>query len=315
MSKANFLHEHPDFKSLIGIISEQKQIQNQLVEKDYWIMHCLWGLQKQNFRFELKGGTSLSKAYKIIHRFSEDIDIKIEPPSGMTVFTGKNHSDEKHILSRSNYFDWLANAISIPGIVAARDHAFDDSKFRNAGIRLNYESHFEQLPDVKDGVLLEVGFDDTTPNQKFGIASWAFEEAAKANVTIVDNRATEVPCYLPQYTFVEKLQTISTKFRKQQESGSFPANFMRHYYDVYRLLEVPEVQNFIGTEAYTEHKNKRFRSGDNKKISENEAFILSNNSVRDSFRQQYNNAASLYYQDRPSLDEILSRIAKDIRRL
>ena len=51
-----------------------------LVEKDYWIMHCLWGLQAQGFQFELKGGTSLSKGFGVIHRFSEDIDIRIEPP-------------------------------------------------------------------------------------------------------------------------------------------------------------------------------------------------------------------------------------------
>ncbi|WP_312949412.1 nucleotidyl transferase AbiEii/AbiGii toxin family protein [Agrobacterium sp.] len=37
--------------------------------------------------FELKGGTSLSKGYRIINRFSEDIDIRIEPPKGMEVNT------------------------------------------------------------------------------------------------------------------------------------------------------------------------------------------------------------------------------------
>ena len=37
------------------------------------------------------------------------------------------------------------------------------------------------------------------------------------------------------------LQPKRTKFRKQQEKGEFPVNFMRHYYDVYRLLKRPEV--------------------------------------------------------------------------
>jgi len=58
-------------------------------KKDYWIMHCLYGLQqlghKKSLRalqqlgmkFELKGGTSLSKRYQIINRFSEDIDIRL----------------------------------------------------------------------------------------------------------------------------------------------------------------------------------------------------------------------------------------------
>src|SRR5436190_15605964 len=46
-----------------------------LVEKDYWIMQGLYGLQKLGMKIELKGGTSLSKGLQIIHRFSEDIDI------------------------------------------------------------------------------------------------------------------------------------------------------------------------------------------------------------------------------------------------
>src|ERR1039457_7538354 len=71
---AEFLHERRDFGQLIAIVAEQRGIEPTLVEKDYWIMHCLWGLQAQGFHFELKGGTSLSKGFGIIHRFSEDID-------------------------------------------------------------------------------------------------------------------------------------------------------------------------------------------------------------------------------------------------
>lgn len=42
-------------------------------------MHALYGLKTQGFKFELKGGTSLSKGFGIIHRFSEDIDIQLLP--------------------------------------------------------------------------------------------------------------------------------------------------------------------------------------------------------------------------------------------
>ncbi len=83
-----------------------------------------------------------------------------------------------------------------------------------------------------------------------------------------------VPCYHPGYTLVEKLQTISTKFRRQQETGEFPVNFMRHYYDVYRLVRRPDVQAFIGTDVYRVHKAKRFPKADNPMIARNEAFLL-----------------------------------------
>ncbi|MBX9621550.1 MAG: nucleotidyl transferase AbiEii/AbiGii toxin family protein [Alphaproteobacteria bacterium] len=68
----NYLHNHPDFSELIRIVGEERSIDPALIEKDYWIMHCLFGLQQTGMTFELKGGTSLSKGYGIIHRFSED---------------------------------------------------------------------------------------------------------------------------------------------------------------------------------------------------------------------------------------------------
>jgi predicted nucleotidyltransferase component of viral defense system len=49
---------------------------------DYWIMHAVFGLKQLGLTFELKGGTSLSKGFGVIHRFSEDIDIRIEPFDG-----------------------------------------------------------------------------------------------------------------------------------------------------------------------------------------------------------------------------------------
>jgi predicted nucleotidyltransferase component of viral defense system len=69
-----FLHELPDAKDLFMVISEEKGINPSIVEKDYWVMHALWGLQQQH-DFELKGGTSLSKGFNLINRFFEDIDV------------------------------------------------------------------------------------------------------------------------------------------------------------------------------------------------------------------------------------------------
>ena len=57
---ADFLHNHPQFPELIRIVAQEKGIDPALVEKDYWIMHCLYGLQQLGLTFELKGGTSLS---------------------------------------------------------------------------------------------------------------------------------------------------------------------------------------------------------------------------------------------------------------
>ncbi|PPL02687.1 nucleotidyl transferase AbiEii/AbiGii toxin family protein [Parapedobacter indicus] len=74
---ANYLHHHRDFKDLIMIVSEEKGIDPVLVEKDYWVMHGLYGLQQAGYQFELKGGTSLSKGYQVINRFKTNNDVRI----------------------------------------------------------------------------------------------------------------------------------------------------------------------------------------------------------------------------------------------
>src|SRR3954451_7954121 len=108
---ADFLHDHPQFPDLIRIVAQEMGIDPALVEKDYWIMHCLYGLQQSGLTFELKGGTSLSKGYQIIHRFSEDIDIRIEPPNDHDVKIGPNQNSPAQVQSRQRFYDWLAKTV------------------------------------------------------------------------------------------------------------------------------------------------------------------------------------------------------------
>jgi uncharacterized ubiquitin-like protein YukD len=310
------LHEHKNYQDLIASISEKMGIDPTLVEKDYWIMHCLWGLQKQNFKYELKGGTSLSKGFGVIHRFSEDIDIRIEPPLERKVKIGKNQNKDAHIQSRSDYYDWISHVLQIPGIYEVkRDYAFDDEKMRSGGVRLNYLSSTASLRGLKDGVLLEVGFDDTAPNEPVNISSWAYDHAINYVNELEDNRAKNVMCYLPEYTFVEKLQTISTKFRQYKEGRGFPKNFLRHYYDLYCLLDYPPVKKFINTSAYHARKLKRFPRSDNLIISENPAFLLTEKEDRKLFEYEYQKVSDLYYKGQPNFNALVKRIAHHIHEL
>lgn len=307
----DFLHNHPQFADLIRIVANDQGIAPGLVEKDYWIMQSLYGLQQLGMTFELKGGTSLSKGYGLISRFSEDIDIRIEPPADPAVMIGRNHDKPAHVQSRKDFYDRLAQTIAIDGITSIeRDTAFDETRqYRSAGIRLTYASINGSIEGLKDGVLLEVGFDDVAPNEARDISSWAYDFAA-SRVEIIDNRAKGVACYHPGHTLVEKLQAISTKFRQQQETGTFPPNFMRHYYDVYSLLQDPTVQAFVGTRGYLDHKAKRFPKADNPVIIENEAFILSDPATRATLQKAYAVSSALYFRGQPAFDDILTEIAK-----
>jgi len=198
----------------------------------------VWGLQQLGFRFELKGGTSLSKGYQLIHRFSEDIDILIHPQGALP--TGRNHDKPVHIEQRREFFDGLVRQLDISGFLRAdRDQAFDDptGRMRGAGIRLIYPELNPLPAGLKAGVLLEAGFDRVAPNQARLISAWAYDRAVAAGVPdLIDNRAVDVLCYEPGYTFVENLQTLSTKFRQQQASGEMPVP--RDNYDERSLITI-----------------------------------------------------------------------------
>lgn len=311
-----YLHEFKDFNDLVNVVSKEKAIAPQLIEKDYWIMHSLYGLQQQGFDFELKGGTSLSKGYRIIHRFSEDIDIRIEPPAEMEVRTEAKYKKPNQIKKREEFFDHLAGDISISGIVEVnRDRAFDNKLFTSAGIRLVYPERFAPSDALKRGILLELGFDDTTPNETIDFSSWVMEKATELSLEFKDNRALGVKCYHPGYTFVEKLQAVSTKFRRQQEAGAFPENFLRHYYDLYCLLGDQRVQEFIGTAVYEQRKDIRFRAGDNKRIAENEAFLLTSTETRALYEAEYQKTHGLYYEGMVEFGAILARFQEHMPRL
>ena len=307
----DFLHNHPQFADLIRIVAVDQGIAPALVEKDYWIMQSLYGLQQLGLTFELKGGTSLSKGYGLISRFSEDIDIRIEPPAEPPVMIGRNHDKAAHVHSNKDFYDRLTPTIVIDGITSVeRDTAFDDPRqYRSAGIRLAYASINGSVEGLKDGVLLEVGFDDVAPNEPRDISSWAYDFAA-SRVEVTDNRALGVACYHPGHTLVEKLQAISTKFRQQQATGAFPPNFMRHYYDVYSLLQDRTVQAFVGTQGYLDHKAKRFPNADTPVIAQNQAFVLSDPETRATLQKAYISSSALYFRGQPAFDEILAEIAR-----
>jgi len=313
----SYLHNHKEFPDLIKIVGDEKGILPGLVEKDYWIMHALHSLKHQGFNFELKGGTSLSKGHKIIHRFSEDIDIHIAPPFELEV--NENSEKDNAVESRKKFYDWLAEKIKIDGITSvSRDHAFDDERYyRSGGIRLNYKTHAGSIPGLKEGILLEAGFDTVTPNINCLISSWAFDKASTiSGLKFLDNRAVDIPCYLPGYTLVEKLQTITRKFRQEQEGKGKELNYMRQYYDLGCLLGVKEVQEFVGTDEYKAHKQKRFSKTDlSIPISQNEAFKLADTELRKDFISRYKKTEALYFNGQPDFEEVLAIIKKNLDKL
>jgi Nucleotidyl transferase AbiEii toxin, Type IV TA system len=100
MSPKSFLCQSDDLEALVEPVADSEKINDPaLVEKDYWIMHAALGLKHVGLTFELKGGTSRSKGFGVIHRFSKQIDVRIESFDGLQVDTNPNHEKPNHVVS------------------------------------------------------------------------------------------------------------------------------------------------------------------------------------------------------------------------
>ena len=74
-----YLHsDREQFRDAIYLAYEQTGVMVQAIEKDYYVTMLLRLLAQKMPYIVFKGGTSLSKCHKVIHRFSEDIDITID---------------------------------------------------------------------------------------------------------------------------------------------------------------------------------------------------------------------------------------------
>ncbi len=303
-----FFHERSDAGELFNTLAAEKGLPAVVVEKDYWVMHCLWGLQQNGLRFEMKGGTSLSKGWGLIDRFSEDIDIRFEPPETLNTKSDK----PAPVKARFLFFDDLAARIKIPGIVSERNRAYDDERGQNGGIGLKYTSHFTPLPALKPEVLLEVGFARTIPNEPRDFSSWAMVKALEAGLRVADNRAPAVKCFNPEYTFVDKLQTLCRRFRQHRDRRDThkdrPREFMRHYYDLYKLLGAERVLKFIGTPDYETYKAEKLRGEDALAFQSRDPFTLPNAETLALFEKEFAAMNTLLLAPGPSFQEVVMRL-------
>lgn len=72
-----YLHktDKETFKDILALVSDRTATNVEIIEKDYYVTMILKELAKAELPIVFKGGTSLSKAFHVIDRFSEDIDI------------------------------------------------------------------------------------------------------------------------------------------------------------------------------------------------------------------------------------------------
>ena len=224
----SFVHEDPDFQQLVGIVARETGIAGALIEKDYWVTHTLWALHETGLEIWFKGGTSLSKGFGIIQRFSEDLDLMIQRGSvgGLPEVTNWTSTNKGPVRKRAAFYDELAGALVVPGIRVERDESRIDERARGADYLGHYPGALlDQLaPAMSPFVRLQVGRARVVPHVEQPLCSFVHTYLVDQDMLgdFADNRPAAVRCVHPLVTLFEKLDAMARRYaRDEMEADAF----------------------------------------------------------------------------------------------
>ena len=248
----SFVHEDKDFEQLLAIVARETRISEALIEKDYWVTHTLWALHETGLDIWFKGGTSLSKGFRLIERFSEDLDVIILPGTvaGLPDVTNWTSNNKGPVAERHTFCEALDAALVVPDVRVERDESRIDERARGSDYLGHYPGiRHKQLPPAMSPVVrLEVGHARVEPHVEMALSSFVHDYLL-AQSTLSDyeeNRPRRVRCVHPLMTLLEKLDAVASRYERDEMEAD---SFVRHYEDAARIIgavdELPEMNMTI----------------------------------------------------------------------
>lgn len=222
-----------------------------IVEKDFWvcwILQQLFTIEGLSERLLFKGGTSLSKIYHVIQRFSEDIDLAVNFVA--LGFTGDNDPRRPELsrTQRQRILDNMlavcreyiagefittlrARCVEILGQDSGWELSVDASQPDNVVFRYPLSATPHEY--VRSQVVLELGTHaEFIPHGTFGIRSFVAEEFPR----LVEEAEVSVKALLAKRTFWEKATILHAEFHRPAEKPT-PLRYSRHYYDLAMMAQ------------------------------------------------------------------------------
>lgn len=246
------LFKHPDFRDAVIAAREHFKrfgLTEQFIEKDYYVTEALRIVATQwPTQVIFKGGTSLSKGWKLIERFSEDIDLFLNKQAFVPPL-GANKIDRELVAIESAVGEH-------PGLTLEPD----SGKRKRGVFRNSYFSYTQQFSlnhAIANRVFLEMGTrSGTYPTLPVQLSSYLAEFLGEIGQSLDSEDELPFSMLLLDFrrTFVEKLFTIHSKVVKSQQDGQSIGTYARHYYDLFCLAKQSEVREMLQTEEYSQIK-------------------------------------------------------------
>lgn len=228
----------------IETIAKKLNITPPSVEKDVWVtavLRALFALPYTEY-LSFKGGTSLSKCYNLIERFSEDIDIAIyrdflgfDGSLSKTQISDKLRRAACSFVREKLQFD-IAKQLEVheirPDLFSVKVNITPVTTTDPEIIEVHYKSHYSELSYLEPIVKIEVsGRSMNEPLQKVAMQSLVDKEFPDASFA---DTSFEVNAVVPERTFLEKIFLLHEEFAKPQKFMR-TERMSRHLYDIAKL--------------------------------------------------------------------------------
>jgi hypothetical protein len=310
-----------------------------VIEKDFWVCWTLkriFALPEIGTHLIFKGGTSLSKVFGVIERFSEDIDLSI---SRAYLGFGGEHDPEKaggknKVQGRIEELVEASRAKVTGELLPALRDSFADVLDRGAGdggrtgwvvtqdegepqdLYFTYPRHESSFAwagsdYMRPVVKIELGARaDNWPAGEYGVTPYAAEH--------FPDYFSEPSCLVTvleaERTFWEKATILHTEYHRP-EGKAANERVSRHYYDLHMLVARGVAEKALGRldllDRVVEHKSVFFRSGWARYNEANagQLHLVPTEARLAALRVDYDKMRDMFFGERPPFDEILATLA------
>ncbi len=324
-------------KAMIQAVSEAKQIDEASVEKDWWVTAVLYAMFHISVSEYLlfKGGTSLSKGWDIINRFSEDIDLALNRDfflnvKGIACANCISNSQIHNFREKSqdyllgefkteleNKLKELGLKVTVLGDNEVLDENGEPQKVDHdkdpSVIYVQYPSLYNSIaayaiPTVKIEISV---LSMAEPFEKRRISSLI--EQVFTDKDVDSDLVQAIRTVSPARTFLEKAFLLCEEYQKDKPRTH---RMTRHFYDLEKLMQTPYAEMALHDAALyheiVEHRRKFYHVGyvDYDKELPSNIKIMPSEDLMPSYEGDYDEMKnSFIYGQALTFDELMSRIS------
>lgn len=239
-----------DFKDLIHLSSQYLKLPEHFIEKDYWVTFVLKKLSESPNRdkFIFKGGTSLSKAHKIVERFSEDVDLAVIADENIS-----NNQLKKLIDTTSKELTNDLEEVYLEGFTSKH------SRFRKTAHKYPIITESNIYGEVLTNLILEINsFAQPHPNKLMEVESYitTFLKSVGQDDFIKEYGLNpfQVRVLGLERTLGEKILALVRASYAENPIDQLKSK-IRHVYDLYMILQNQEIKDFLESSDFFELLN------------------------------------------------------------